>query len=55
MWGKVDEATRKRLEEQYQKNKEEAARVKYEYEEKYGKIERKKKKIGKDGKKKTKA
>lgn len=47
MWGKVDEATRKRLEEQYQINKEAAAKAKYEYEETYGKIERKKKKIGK--------
>lgn len=32
MWGKVDEATRARLEEQYQKNKEEAAKAKQEYE-----------------------
>ena len=49
MWEKVDEDTKKRLNAEYEKNKEIAAKEKQEYEEKYGKIERKrKKKIGKE-------
>ena len=44
MWEKVDKATKERLEAEYQKNKEVAAKDKEEYESKYGKIERKRKK-----------
>jgi hypothetical protein len=44
MWAHVDQGTKGRLEAEYQKNKEVVAKVKAEYEEKYGKIERKKKK-----------
>jgi hypothetical protein len=44
MWGHVDQATKDRLEADYQKNKEVVAKEKAEYEEVYGKIERKKKK-----------
>ena len=44
MWQNVDQATKDRLEAEYQKNKEVVAAEKAEYEEKYGKIERKKKK-----------
>ena len=44
MWANVDQATKDRLEAEYQKNKESVAKEKAEYEEKYGKIERKKKK-----------
>lgn len=52
MWAHVDHATKERLEAEYQKNKETAAEEKADYEEKYGKIERKKKKkrIGKGDK-----
>lgn len=50
MWHNVDQATKDRLEAEYQKNKEQVAEEKAQYEEKYGKIERKKKKkrIGKE-------
>ena len=44
MWGTVDQATKDRLEADYQRNKAVAAEDKAAYEEKYGKIERKKKK-----------
>jgi hypothetical protein len=44
MWHNVDQATKDRLEVEYQKNKELVAKEKTDYEEKYGKIERKKKK-----------
>ena len=44
MWHNVDQATKDRLEAEYQRNKQEVAVEKAEYEEKYGKIERKKKK-----------
>ena len=44
MWAHVDQATKDRLEAEYQKNKEAVSLEKAEYEEKYGKIERKKKK-----------
>lgn len=44
MWANVDQATKDRLEVEYQKNKEVVAKEKADYEEKYGKIERKKKK-----------
>lgn len=44
MWQNVDQATKDRLEAEYQKNKEVVAQEKAEYEDKYGKIERKKKK-----------
>jgi hypothetical protein len=44
MWQNIDQATKDRLEAEYQKNKEVVAAEKAEYEEKYGKIERKKKK-----------
>jgi len=44
MWAHVEQSTKDRLEVEYQKNKEVAAQDKAEYEEKYGKIERKKKK-----------
>lgn len=43
MWHTVDQATKDRLEAEYQKNKEQVAEEKAQYEEKYGKIERKKK------------
>ena len=42
-WNNIDEATKSRLEAQYQKNKVEVAKEKEEYEAKYGKIQRKKK------------
>ena len=50
MWKTVDQATKDRLEAEYQTKKEAAAVEKAEYEEQYGKIERKKKKkrIAKD-------
>jgi hypothetical protein len=38
MWGNVDQATKDRLEAEYQKNKIEATKVKEEYEAQYGKI-----------------
>lgn len=44
MWAHVDQTTKDRLEADYQKNKDIVAKEKAEYEEKYGKIERKKKK-----------
>ena len=44
MWGNVEPSTKVRLEAEYQRNKEVVAKEKAEYEEKYGKIERKKKK-----------
>lgn len=44
MWAHVDQTTKDRLEAEYQKNKDIVAKEKTEYEEKYGKIERKKKK-----------
>lgn len=44
MWAKADEATKKRLDAEYEKNKEIAAKEKQEYEDQYGKIERKRKK-----------
>lgn len=44
MWGRIEPATKERLEAEYQKNKIEAAKEKEEYEAQYGKIERKKKK-----------
>jgi hypothetical protein len=44
MWSKVDQATKDRLEAEYQKNKEKVALLKSDYEQQYGKIERKKKK-----------
>ena len=44
MWGNVDHSVKERLEAEYQKNKEVAQKDKAEYEEKYGKIDRKKKK-----------
>lgn len=44
MWANVDGATKDRLEAEYQKNKIVAAQQKADYEEKHGKIERKKKK-----------
>ena len=44
MWQNFDQATKDRLEAEYQKNKEVVAQEKAEYEDKYGKIERKKKK-----------
>ena len=43
MWNNVDEETKNRLEDQYQKNKEQVAKEKEEYVAKYGKIEKKKK------------
>ena len=43
-WRNVDDDTKKRLEEQYAKNKIQAAKEKEEYEAEHGKIERKKKK-----------
>lgn len=43
MWGNVDQATKDRLEKEYQKNKEIAAKDKADYVSKYGKIEKKKK------------
>jgi len=52
MWANVDQATKDRLEAEYEKNKQIAAKEKEEYEQQYGKIERKKKKkrIAKDEK-----
>lgn len=47
-WGKVDEATKSRLEEEYQANKTVYDQEKATYEKQYGKIERKKKKIAKN-------
>ena len=44
MWQTVDPATKARLEGEYRANKEAAAQEKADYEQKYGKIERKKKK-----------
>ena len=44
MWQTVDPATKARLEAEYRANKEAAAQEKADYEQKYGKIERKKKK-----------
>ena len=44
MWQAVDPATKDRLEAEYRRNKEAAAQEKADYEQKYGKIERKKKK-----------
>ena len=44
MWNNADKSIKDRLEKQYQKNKEVAAKVKADYVEKYGKIEKKKKK-----------
>ena len=44
MWQGIDSATKERLQAEYQRNKEVAAQEKADYEEKYGKIERKKKK-----------
>ena len=44
MWQGIDSSTKERLEAEYQRNKEVAAQEKADYEEKYGKIERKKKK-----------
>lgn len=44
MWANVDGTTKDRLEAEYQKNKIVAAKEKAEYEGKFGKIERKKKK-----------
>ncbi len=46
-WGKVDEATKSRLEAQYQKNKAKYEEDKEAYERDHGKIERKKKKVAK--------
>ena len=43
MWGKIDVGTKDRLEKEYQKNKEVAAKDKANYVAKYGKIQRKKK------------
>ena len=43
-WKTVDEDTKACLEAEYKVNKEKAAKAKAEYEEKYGKIERKTKK-----------
>ena len=40
-WTNVDKATKERLDAEYEKNKIKAAEEKYEYIEKYGKIERK--------------
>ena len=52
MWANVDQGTKDRLEVEYQKNKEIVSKEKDDYEDKYGKIERKKKKkrIAKGGK-----
>lgn len=47
MWNNVDQATKDRLEKEYQKNKQAAVKEKTEYVEKYGKIERKKKRKNK--------
>lgn len=47
MWGKVDAATKNRLEVEYQKNKAKHDEEKKAYEKNYGKIERKKKKVNK--------
>ena len=47
MWGKVDEATKNRLEVEYQKNKAKYEEDKEQYEKQYGKIERKSKKVAK--------
>ena len=44
MWANVDQGTKDRLEVEYQKNKEIVSKEKADYEDKYGKIERKKKK-----------
>ena len=44
MWQGIDSSTKERLQAEYQRNKEVAAQEKADYEEKYGKIERKKKK-----------
>jgi hypothetical protein len=44
MWGSVEQSVKDRLEAEYQKNKVVAQKDKAEYEDKYGKIERKKKK-----------
>lgn len=52
MWKKVDPATKSRLEAEYQKNKILAEQEKKDYEAKHGKIQRKKKKIAKEDKKK---
>ena len=51
MWKEVDQATKDRLEAEYQRNKEQVAQEKADYEKQYGKIERKKKKkrIAKEG------
>lgn len=43
MWKSVDQATKDRLEAKYQQNKEKVAVEKAAYVDKYGKIERKKK------------
>ena len=47
MWNNADQATKDRLEKEYQKNKESAAKEKAEYIAKYGKIEKKKKRKNK--------
>ena len=47
MWGRVDEATKNRLEAEYQTNKSKYEEDKADYEKDYGKIERKKKKVAK--------
>ena len=44
MWQGINSSTKERLQAEYQRNKEVAAQEKADYEEKYGKIERKKKK-----------
>ena len=47
MWNSADAETKDRLEKQYQQNRVVAAKEKQEYEKKYGKIERKKRRTKK--------
>jgi hypothetical protein len=47
MWNNIDQATKDRLEKEYQKNKEVVAKEKADYVSKYGKIEKKKKRKNK--------
>lgn len=49
-WGRVDEATKNRLQADYQKNKTKYEEEKETYEREHGKIERKKKKVTKKAK-----
>jgi hypothetical protein len=44
MWRNIDQATKDRLEAKYQENKTKVAEQKAAYVDKYGKIEKKKKK-----------